>query len=81
MADTTLLVTDGQRSKVPKYVLAAVSSWMGAIALGTVIGYTANAIPSLEGPGSHVPVTNDEVSWLGSLMALGAVFGSICAGN
>jgi hypothetical protein len=49
--------------------------------MGTVIGYTAPAIPSIQSPGSHVNLTTGEVSWLGSIMPLGAVFGSIIAGK
>lgn len=80
MADTSLLITDGQYSRIPKYILAAASSWMGSLALGTVIGYTSPAIPSVQSEGSHVQLTGADISWLGSLMALGAVFGSIVAG-
>jgi hypothetical protein len=61
-------------------MIAAISSWFGSLALGTVVGYTANASPSLQAPGSHVHLSTDQLSWLGSLMALGAVFGSVCAG-
>ncbi|CAG2101501.1 unnamed protein product [Medioppia subpectinata] len=82
MADTSLLIEESSRwGRWPKYMAAAVSSWFGSLALGTVVGYTANAGPSLQSEGSHVPLTTDQLSWLGSLMALGAVFGSICAGS
>ena len=80
MADTSLLVSDGSENRVPKYVLASVCSWFGSVALGTVIGYTANTIPSLKESGSHVKVDDNDISWLGSLMALGGVLGSIFAG-
>jgi hypothetical protein len=80
MADTSLLITDANRYRIPKYVFAAMSSWLGSISMGTVIGYTAPAIPSIGQKSSHVQLSSSAISWLGSLMALGAVFGSICAG-
>ncbi|CAG2175007.1 unnamed protein product [Oppiella nova] len=83
MADTSLLIMEesSRFSRIPKYMIAAISSWFGSLALGTVVGYTANASPSLQAPGSHVHLSTDQLSWLGSLMALGAVFGSVCAGS
>jgi hypothetical protein len=79
MADTSLLITDANRYRIPKYIFAAMSSWLGSISMGTVIGYTAPAIPSIK-YSSHVQLSSSDISLLGSLMALGAVFGSICAG-
>ncbi|XP_054167411.1 facilitated trehalose transporter Tret1-like [Oppia nitens] len=79
MADTSLLISS--ESRYAKYMIASFSSWFGSLALGTVVGYTANAIPSVQSEGSHVKLSTNQISWLGSLMALGAVLGSICAGS
>lgn len=83
MADTSLLLDNerqGCLNGFPKYYLAAFSSWFGSIALGTVIGYTSPAIPNMQLPNSHLQITDDEASWAGSLMAVGAAFGAGAAG-
>lgn len=80
MSDTTLLIEDhNQRS--PKYVLAALSAWIGSFAAGTVLGYSAPAITSLDTNGSHIHLDDHQKSLFASLMPFGAVVGCVCAGK
>lgn len=80
MSDTTLLIED-QNHHQPKYVLVALSTWIGSFSLGTVLGYSAPAITSLDESGSHLHLTDHQKSFFASLMPFGAVIGCICAGN
>lgn len=50
---------------------------------GTANGWTSSAIPLLtskDTPLKSGPLTNDEISWIGSINAFGAVFGTISLG-
>ncbi|VVC44860.1 Hypothetical protein CINCED_3A012419 [Cinara cedri] len=60
---------------------AALSTTIGPFAVGTVLAWTSPVLPMLEGPGSKIPITSDEGSWVGSLIAIGAIIGSIPAGK
>ncbi|PSN47389.1 hypothetical protein C0J52_11155 [Blattella germanica] len=63
--------------------LAAIVATLGAMAAGCVLGWTSPALPQMQmsGNGSvHAEVTDDEASWIGSLVAVGALLGALPAG-
>jgi MFS family permease len=56
------------------------SATMGSFAAGTVMAWTSPTLPILMGPNSHLPITAEEGSWIGCLMAVGALAGALPAG-
>lgn len=48
--------------------------------MGTCLSWTSSAIPMLQRPSSKNPISNEEGSWIGSLITLGACLGAIPAG-
>ncbi|XP_044734839.1 facilitated trehalose transporter Tret1-like [Chrysoperla carnea] len=67
---TSNVVKYGKGEKWPQY-FAALTSTLGAFALGTVLGWISPAISRLTSAYGF-PVGNVEISWLGSLTFLGA---------
>ncbi|XP_018327911.1 facilitated trehalose transporter Tret1-like [Agrilus planipennis] len=61
--------------------LAAVLATLGALAMGTTLSWTSPALPLLQDPASPLPVTNEQGSWIASLLTLGAFMGAIPAGE
>uniref|UniRef100_A0A2P2HXB0 Facilitated trehalose transporter Tret1-2 homolog n=1 Tax=Hirondellea gigas TaxID=1518452 RepID=A0A2P2HXB0_9CRUS len=61
-------------------VLAAISVSMGSMAVGFTAGWTSPALVSMDMPNSTINVTEDQKSWVGSLMPLSALTGSIVGG-
>ena len=53
---------------------------LGAMAGGTVLAWTSPTLPELQSPNSTLPVTPEEGSWIGSLVAVGAIVGAVPAG-
>ncbi|KAG8311091.1 hypothetical protein J6590_049645 [Homalodisca vitripennis] len=51
-----------------------------AISIGTHYSWTSPALPKLEAPGSFIHLTSNEASWVGSLTALGTIFGPFLGG-
>lgn len=80
MGDTTLLITDSDLHRWPKYYLASFSAWLGSVAIGSTLGYTSAALKTLKET-NDFKLTNDQVSWLGSLLPFGAIFGCALAGK
>ena len=80
MADTTLLIDD-HNYRNAKYIWPVLSAWLSSFSLGTVLGYSSPALPSLDEPGSHLKLDGFLRSFFVSVMALGAVIGCVCAGN
>ncbi|XP_023248653.1 facilitated trehalose transporter Tret1-2 homolog [Copidosoma floridanum] len=80
-----LLEMEESGSKVLQYV-AAVSANLVILAGGAMMGWTSPVTANLEKeivqPDNPlgIPITKDESSWIGSIMALGAVAGSLVAG-
>lgn len=60
-------------------VFAAVSVSTGCLSYGICMAYTSSAIPSMMEPNSALNITANEASWMSSLLALGALFGSLSA--
>lgn len=61
-------------------VLAAVSVSIGSMAVGFSAGYTSPALASMASDNATFSVTEEEKSWIGSLMPLSALTGSIIGG-
>lgn len=50
---------------------------------GTILGWPSPAIPKLESPNTPLvsgPLTNEQISWIGSITAIGAMCGSLTFG-
>ncbi|KAK8769053.1 solute carrier family 2, facilitated glucose transporter member 8-like [Amblyomma americanum] len=64
------------------FYVAAASAWLGSVAMGTNLGYSSPAIPSLKNNVSQggLEITESEETWFGSLMTLGALTGGLVAG-
>ncbi|XP_042234778.1 serine/arginine repetitive matrix protein 2-like [Homarus americanus] len=60
-------------------VLAAVSVAMGSMAVGFSAAYTSPALASLDSPNSTLNVTEEQKSWIGSLMPLSVFNGQYCS--
>lgn len=69
-----------QKMYIITQVLAAVSVSMGSMAVGFSAAYTSPALASLDSQNSTMNVTEEEKSWIGSLMPLSALTGSIIGG-
>ncbi|XP_067006760.2 facilitated trehalose transporter Tret1 isoform X2 [Anabrus simplex] len=65
--------------KRPQY-LAALAATLGAMAAGTVLAWTSPTLPELQAPNSSLPLSVEEGSWVGSLVAVGALAGAFPAG-
>lgn len=65
-------------AKTPQYMVTLAATLL-AFSAGTVIGWSAPALPMLEDINSSLPIhtTPDESSWIGSLLAIGAFIGAL----
>lgn len=74
------------RHSKKKQIMATFSATLGCLLNGTVLGYTAPAIPSLMNPagtdlyGNRFTLTYQQASWITGLLSLGCFFGCIIAG-
>ncbi|KAG1674334.1 Facilitated trehalose transporter Tret1 [Nymphon striatum] len=58
-----------------KLILAVFASWMGSVAMGTVIGFSSPSIPMMENNDEPLRITSEQADWFGSLLSLGALIG------
>lgn len=66
-------------AKLMQYVAGFLAT-LGALAAGTVLAWTAPTLEALQAEGSFLPITEDQASWIGSLMPIGAGIGAVPAG-
>ncbi|KAL0125280.1 hypothetical protein PUN28_004423 [Cardiocondyla obscurior] len=70
-------------SKLPQFLAAGAGS-LSVLATGVAMGWTSPILPLLENDPDKGPldskISPDESSWVGSLIALGAIFGSYASG-
>ncbi|XP_024885505.1 facilitated trehalose transporter Tret1-2 homolog [Temnothorax curvispinosus] len=69
-------------SKLPQFLAAGAGS-LSVLATGAAIGWTSPILPKLEDDGGPLGsrISAEQSSWIGSLVALGAIFGSFVAGS
>jgi SP family facilitated glucose transporter-like MFS transporter 8 len=68
-------------------IIAALAATFGAFVLGTLLGWSSPVQPQLQNGTSlspdniwYINLNNDEMSWVGSLVTLGALIGALSAG-
>nr|CAD7605061.1 unnamed protein product [Timema genevievae] len=64
-----------EKNKVIPQIIATLISNIGSFGAGCVFGWTSPIIPKLKSKDSPLSVTMDDISWIGSLPSLGAMFG------
>ncbi|XP_057324348.1 facilitated trehalose transporter Tret1-like [Microplitis mediator] len=62
----------------PQY-LAAITATLSMAIAGCHIGWTSPSLPYLKSDDSHLPMTNDDSSWIASFFLLGSVPGNLLA--
>lgn len=62
-----------------KYLMFVAAS-LGSLAVGTHYSWSSPTLPKLEEADSWLPITDEEASWIGSLLSLGTVFGPFLGG-
>lgn len=64
------------------FYVAAASAWLGSVSMGTNLGYSSPAIPTLKENSTNggMNLDDNEESWFGSLMTVGALTGGLVAG-
>lgn len=53
---------------------------LSAFTVGQCVSWTSSSLPMLQGNETHIIVSDEEGSWIGSTLMLGAFFGAIPAG-
>ncbi|XP_065302126.1 facilitated trehalose transporter Tret1-2 homolog [Dermacentor albipictus] len=64
--------------KLPAFYYVAGSSSLASVAMGSVLGYSAPALASMATSG--IRMTRSQETWFGSVLAMGAVVGSLVSG-
>ncbi|XP_073969279.1 trehalose transporter 1-like protein isoform X2 [Rhodnius prolixus] len=78
-SDRAALAEQRPHTRLPQYLVTLAVS-LTAFSTGNILGWTAPALPFLEGCDSPLPVTKHESSWIGSLVAVGACIGALPVG-
>ncbi|XP_011693005.1 PREDICTED: facilitated trehalose transporter Tret1-like [Wasmannia auropunctata] len=60
--------------------LASISACLMALSVGTALAWTSPVLPQLYEETSWLVITKEEGSWVGSLLALGAILGAVPSG-
>lgn len=80
--DDCASTTMKKRSKIRFMYIAAFASLILAIPMGLAVGYSAPATYDMEfRANSMVKPTKSEITWIGSMLAVGATIGGIFAGK
>lgn len=80
VSSQTLVSRGGnEASKLPQYV-AALLVTLGGCITGTVLGWSSPANPLLEKGEYGFTISEEELAWIGSIMAIGAIVGSPLVG-
>lgn len=53
---------------------------LGAAAAGTGLSWTSPVLDQLKASNSKIPITNDQGTWIASLLAIGAIIGAVPSG-
>ncbi|KAJ8665402.1 hypothetical protein QAD02_007064 [Eretmocerus hayati] len=62
----------------PQY-LAAITATLSMVTTGCYIGWTSPTLPALKAPGSRLPISSDDASWIASFYLLGSIPGNVIA--
>ncbi|XP_012531503.1 facilitated trehalose transporter Tret1 [Monomorium pharaonis] len=60
--------------------LASISACLMAVSVGTALAWTSPVLPQLYKETSWLVITKEQGSWIGSLLALGAILGAVPSG-
>ncbi|KAH7977641.1 hypothetical protein HPB49_003114 [Dermacentor silvarum] len=63
---------------LPAFYYVAGSSSLASVAMGSILGYSAPALASMSARGVHM--TRSQETWFGSVLAVGALVGSLVSG-
>ncbi|KAJ8686223.1 hypothetical protein QAD02_022017 [Eretmocerus hayati] len=82
MEDTGMLSGKpaNQKGKKLWQYISATSGSLLAMGVGTTLSWSAPVLPVLESTGSWLPLDKEQASWVGSLLAVGAICGALPAG-
>ncbi|XP_050440908.1 facilitated trehalose transporter Tret1-like isoform X1 [Adelges cooleyi] len=72
-------IRTSQDTYVPQ-ILASLTVSLCSMVVGFASAYTSPALPSMNSPGSPLTVSEEEGSWIGSLMPLAALIGGMAGG-
>ncbi|VVC32843.1 Hypothetical protein CINCED_3A000285 [Cinara cedri] len=75
----TTKIRTPQNTYVPQ-ILASLTVSLCSMVVGFASAYTSPALPSMNSPGSTLSVSEEEGSWIGSLMPLAALIGGMAGG-
>ncbi|CAL8071347.1 unnamed protein product [Orchesella dallaii] len=78
-ASTKVIGQRLRKSRVPQ-IQASLAVALGAFSVGNVLGWSSPGLPSLLTSGHFPDLTKSDVSWIGSIITLGALVGSILTG-
>ncbi|PSN45066.1 hypothetical protein C0J52_03997 [Blattella germanica] len=78
-SSTDVLISTAKPRLLPQLMAALFSCWIN-LASGASLGYATPALPSLQGPESKLQITENQGSWVASLVMLGALGGGILSG-
>lgn len=70
-----------KKNGVRKMYFAAIAALMFAVAMGMACGYSASATADMSRKNSAVHPDKQEIAWVGSILALGALIGGVLAGK
>ncbi|XP_046738445.1 facilitated trehalose transporter Tret1-like [Diprion similis] len=72
--------TPQETKKLWQY-FAAISASLLALAAGSVLAWTSPILPQLKDPNGWLFVNNEQGSWIGGLLSIGAIVGAVPAGT
>ncbi|XP_012255544.2 facilitated trehalose transporter Tret1-like [Athalia rosae] len=61
--------------------MATISGCLLSVGAGTILSWTSPVLPKLNSPSAWLYVNEEQGSWVGSLMAIGAIIGAVPAGG
>ncbi|KAK1136083.1 hypothetical protein K0M31_000652 [Melipona bicolor] len=83
MEDTAMMngTPAHQESRKLWQYLASISACMLVVGVGTALAWTATVVPQLSSANSWLFITEEQGSWISSLLAVGATAGALCSGS
>ncbi|KAJ9595610.1 hypothetical protein L9F63_013206 [Diploptera punctata] len=78
-SSTDVLITETKPSIIAQLIASIFACWIN-LASGVSVGFATPALPMLRDPTSRLHITENEGSWMASLVMLGALVGGMLAG-